>query len=57
MSILLSVTGFDASRWQEALLAAAPGETIVLRPASAADESIDYAVVWKQPPGASWNAA
>ncbi len=51
MSILLSVTGFDASRWQDALLAAAPGETIVLRPASAADESIDYAVVWKQPPG------
>ncbi|WP_182086124.1 glyoxylate/hydroxypyruvate reductase A [Aureimonas sp. ME7] len=35
----------------EALLAAAPKETVVLRPASAADESIDYAVVWKQPPG------
>ncbi|WP_168990495.1 2-hydroxyacid dehydrogenase [Aureimonas flava] len=35
----------------EALLAAAPGETVVLRPASAADESIDYAVVWRQPPG------
>ncbi len=51
MSILLSVTGFDPSRWMEALLAAAPEESIVLRPASAADESIDYAVVWKQPPG------
>jgi glyoxylate/hydroxypyruvate reductase len=51
LSILLSVTGFDATRWMEALLEAAPGETVVLRPASAADESIDYAVVWKQPPG------
>lgn len=51
MSILLSVTGFDPSRWMEALLHAAPGESVVLRPASAADESIEYAVVWKQPPG------
>ncbi|MET0258552.1 MAG: glyoxylate/hydroxypyruvate reductase A [Methylobacterium sp.] len=51
MTLLLSVTGFDPTRWREALLREAPSETIVLRPASAADESIRYAVVWKQPPG------
>ncbi|WP_019996101.1 2-hydroxyacid dehydrogenase [Aureimonas ureilytica] len=51
MSILLSVTGFDPTRWQDAMLAAAPGETITLRPAQAADPAIRYAVVWKQPPG------
>ncbi|ALN71966.1 glyoxylate/hydroxypyruvate reductase A [Aureimonas sp. AU20] len=51
MSILLSVTGFDPTRWHDAMLAAAPGETIILRPAQAGDPSIRYAVVWKQPPG------
>lgn len=51
MTILLSVTGFDPTRWREALLKASPNEQIVLRPASAADEAIRYVVVWKQPPG------
>lgn len=50
MTILLSVTGFDPTRWTEALLGTAPDERIVLRPSSASDESIRYAVVWKQPP-------
>lgn len=51
MSLLLSVTGFDPTRWTEALLAVAPGEQVVLRPATANDPSIDYAIVWRQPPG------
>ncbi|MEX6508793.1 2-hydroxyacid dehydrogenase [Jiella sp. M17.18] len=51
MSILLSVTGFDPQRWYEALKAADPSHTIVLQPGRADDPSIDYAVVWKQPPG------
>ncbi|KQT85353.1 glyoxylate/hydroxypyruvate reductase A [Aurantimonas sp. Leaf443] len=51
MTILLSVTGFDPDRWRGALQAADPAASIVLAPAHAADESIRYAVVWKQPPG------
>ncbi|MBP0615986.1 2-hydroxyacid dehydrogenase [Jiella mangrovi] len=51
MTILLSVTGFDPSRWWQALHDAAPERRIVLDPADAGDEAIDYAVVWKQPPG------
>ncbi|WP_062222917.1 2-hydroxyacid dehydrogenase [Aureimonas sp. D3] len=51
MTLLLSVTGFDPTRWHDAMLKAAPGETIVLRPETAGDPSIRYAVVWKQPPG------
>ncbi|MBB3952756.1 2-hydroxyacid dehydrogenase [Aureimonas jatrophae] len=50
MSILLSVTGFDPTRWRDAMLRAAPSETIVLRPSSSRDETIRYAVVWRQPP-------
>ena len=51
MSILLSVTGFEPMRWMRALKQHLPGEEIVLRPARADDPAIDYAVVWKQPPG------
>lgn len=51
MAVLLSVTGFDPSRWWEALHDAAPERKIVVDPAAAGDEPIDYAVVWKQPPG------
>ncbi|MCQ0989047.1 2-hydroxyacid dehydrogenase [Jiella marina] len=51
MAVLLSVTGFDPSRWWEALHNAAPERKIVVDPAAAGDEPIDYAVVWKQPPG------
>ncbi|WAP69913.1 2-hydroxyacid dehydrogenase [Jiella pelagia] len=51
MTILLSVTGFDPSRWWQALHDAAPERKIVLDAADAGDEPIDYAVVWKQPPG------
>lgn len=51
MTILLSVTGFDPSRWWQALHDAAPEEKIVVDAAEAGGEPIDYAVVWKQPPG------
>lgn len=51
MTILLSVTGFDPSRWWQALHEAAPDRNIVVDPADAGNEPIDYAVVWKQPPG------
>ena len=51
MTILLSLTGFDPTRWLAALRPHAPNETFVLRPAEAADPAIRYAIVWKQPPG------
>ncbi|MBO0905762.1 2-hydroxyacid dehydrogenase [Jiella sonneratiae] len=51
MAILLSVTGFDPSRWWQALHDAAPERLIVLDPADAGSEPITHAVVWKQPPG------
>ncbi len=51
MTILLSVTGFDPMRWLEALKAAGGDRPIVLEPTTSADTAIDYAVVWKQPPG------
>ncbi len=46
--VLLSVTGFNPQRWHELL---AEGRDVVLRPETANDPSISYAVVWKQPPG------
>ncbi len=51
MTILLSVTGFDPNRWRDALKAAGGRREIVLEPGHSADPSIEYAVVWKQPPG------
>ncbi|MAU94712.1 MAG: glyoxylate/hydroxypyruvate reductase A [Fulvimarina sp.] len=51
MAILLSVTGFDPSRWWQALHEAAPERRIVVDASEAGGEPIDYAVVWKQPPG------
>ncbi|WP_206455257.1 2-hydroxyacid dehydrogenase [Aurantimonas marina] len=38
-------------RWLEALKAAGGDRPIVLEPTTSADTAIDYAVVWKQPPG------
>jgi len=38
-------------RWRAALEAAGGDRPIVLEPMSSADTAIDYAVVWKQPPG------
>jgi glyoxylate/hydroxypyruvate reductase A len=46
--VLLSVTGFNPQRWHELL---AGRREVVQTPADAADPSIHYAVVWKQPPG------
>lgn len=51
MTILLSVTGFDPMRWRAALEAAGGDRPIVLEPTTSADTAIEYAVVWKQPPG------
>lgn len=51
MSILLSVTGMEPTRWLHALGEAAPQRSFLLQPNSAHDPSIDYAIVWKQPPG------
>jgi glyoxylate/hydroxypyruvate reductase A len=45
--ILLSVTGFNPSRWYELLSAK---REVVLEPDGPADPSIRYAVVWKQRP-------
>mgnify|MGYP000182785300 CR=1 FL=1 len=49
--ILLSVTGFDPAIWKEELEKAAPDRPVVLQPGAPDDPEIDYAVVWKQPPG------
>ncbi|MDN2567335.1 glyoxylate/hydroxypyruvate reductase A [Aquibium sp. A9E412] len=46
--VLLSVTGFNPQRWYELLSAERP---VVLEPDGAADPTIRYAVVWKQPAG------
>ncbi|NDV86239.1 glyoxylate/hydroxypyruvate reductase A [Aurantimonas aggregata] len=51
MTILLSVTGFDPMRWLAALQQAGSERAIVLEPKDSTDPSIEYAVVWKQPPG------
>lgn len=51
MTILLSVTGFQPTRWLQVLNDLAPRRSVVLEPASESDASIDYAVVWKQPAG------
>ena len=51
MTILLSVTGFEPTRWMRALRQVDPAADIVLKPSRADDPSITYAVVWKQPPG------
>jgi glyoxylate/hydroxypyruvate reductase len=45
--ILLSVTGFNPQHWYELLSAQ---REVVLKPDSATDPTITYAVVWKQPP-------
>src|SRR5690554_1555424 len=49
--ILLSVTGFDPAVWRMELERAAPERAVVETPSEADREDIDYAVVWKQPPG------
>lgn len=51
MTILLSVTGFEPTRWLRALKQHLPQESVVTRPERADDPAIDYAIVWKQPPG------
>lgn len=51
MTILLSVTGFEPTRWSRALKQHLPQKTIVTRLERADDADIRYAVVWKQPPG------
>lgn len=51
MTILLSVTGFQPTLWLDALRQHAPNRPVILKPNSVMDPSVDYAVVWKQPPG------
>jgi glyoxylate/hydroxypyruvate reductase A len=46
--VLLAVTGYDPLRWHELLSAE---REVVREPDGPADPSIDYAVVWKHPPG------
>jgi glyoxylate/hydroxypyruvate reductase A len=47
-NVLLSVRGFNPARWHKLIAAE---RDVVLEPNGAADPAIDYAVVWKQPPG------
>ncbi|MFC6489840.1 2-hydroxyacid dehydrogenase [Nitratireductor sp. GCM10026969] len=46
--VLLSMTGMHPKRWYDLL---AKERAIVLEPDGPEDPTIDYAVVWKQPPG------
>lgn len=45
--ILLSMTGWPADSWLEAIEKAAPERSVVLEPDAPADPAIRYAVVWK----------
>ncbi|PWW00393.1 glyoxylate/hydroxypyruvate reductase A [Hoeflea marina] len=49
--ILLAATGWDTDFWLAEFAAKAPAREVVLAPDGDVDPSIDYAVVWKQPPG------
>ncbi|MEF2070764.1 2-hydroxyacid dehydrogenase [Consotaella aegiceratis] len=51
MTILLSITGFEPTRWLKALSDHAPQRSILLHPENVHDPLIEYAVVWNQPPG------
>lgn len=52
MSILLAVTGFDPVVWRDALAALAPQRTVVTDGEAYDRADVDYAIVWKQRPGA-----
>lgn len=52
MSILLAVTGFDPIVWRDALAALAPQRSVVSDGETFDRADVDYAIVWKQRPGA-----
>ena len=51
MTVLLSMTGYDPTRWLKAFRAHAPNRPVVTAPARPGDPAIRYAVAWKQPEG------
>jgi len=53
--ILLSVTDWDPEVWRAEFAKAAPDRPVVLAPDHTGDETIHYALVWKQKPGSLAN--
>lgn len=49
--ILLAATGWDSALWSRMFEEAAPGRKVFVDPDGRTDDSIEYAIVWKQPPG------
>ena len=49
--ILLAATGWDSALWSRLFSEAAPGRQVFVDPAGRSDDSIEHAIVWKQPPG------
>ena len=53
--ILLGITGWDPENWRREFARLTPSRPIVLEPSKAGDDSIRYAVVWKQRPSSLAN--
>lgn len=49
--ILLAATGWDSALWSRMFAEAAPGRRVFVDPDGRTDDSIHYAIVWKQPAG------
>ncbi len=49
--ILLAATGWDSALWSRMFTDAAPGRQVFVDPDGRTDDSVDYAIVWKQPAG------
>jgi glyoxylate/hydroxypyruvate reductase len=49
--ILFAATGWDSGDWVSLLQEAAPDRSVFIDPDGRTDDSIRYAIVWKQPPG------
>lgn len=49
--ILLAATGWDLALWSRMFGEAAPGRQLFVDPDGRTEDSINYAIVWKQPPG------
>ncbi len=49
--ILLAATGWDSALWSRMFGEAAPGRPVFVDPDGRTDDSIEYAIVWKQPAG------
>ena len=49
--ILLAATGWDSAVWSRMFAQEAPGRKVFVDPDGRTDDSVEYAIVWKQPAG------